>query len=170
MEQKSMETRGKSAFFRPAFLGISSVFSLIYLVFLSIKSPFSLQVWHLWQQKINIAVGRRAYIRVGTRRLDEVILQGWYINFCVLKNKMSLFRDFFPLWGHIDPYTYRGASLRSTSRYDSTFTAKANLIYRSLCLHIPPSFVGQWLDGTVTHWGWNSQETVKWLLSSAKDF
>lgn len=28
-----METRGKSAFFRPAFWGISSVFSLIYLVF-----------------------------------------------------------------------------------------------------------------------------------------
>ena len=33
MGQKSMETRRKSAFFRPAFLGISSVFSLIYLVF-----------------------------------------------------------------------------------------------------------------------------------------
>ena len=37
MGQKSMETRGKSAFFRSAFLGISSVFSLIYLVFLPQK-------------------------------------------------------------------------------------------------------------------------------------
>ena len=33
MGQKSMETRGKSVFFRSAFLEISSVFSLIYLVF-----------------------------------------------------------------------------------------------------------------------------------------
>ena len=33
MGQKSMEKRGKSTFFRSAFLEISSVFSLIYLVF-----------------------------------------------------------------------------------------------------------------------------------------
>ena len=37
MGQKSMERIGKSAFFRPAFLEISSVFSLIYLVFLPPK-------------------------------------------------------------------------------------------------------------------------------------
>ena len=47
------------------------------------------------------------------------------------QNKMSLFRDFFPLGVRIDPYTYRGASLKSASHYDSTFTAKANLIYKT---------------------------------------
>ena len=109
-------------------------------------------------------------LRVRTKRLDEAILQDWHINFCISENKMSLFRDFFPLWGHIDPYTYRGASLKSTSRYDFTFTAKANLIYRSLCLHIPLSFVGQWLDGTATRRFCNSLKTAKRLSSSAKDF
>ncbi len=28
----------------------------------------------------------------------------------VFEIELSLFCDFFPLWGNIDPYTYRGAS------------------------------------------------------------
>ena len=86
------------------------------------------------------------------------------------QNKMSLFRDFFPLWVRIDPYTYRGASLKSTSHYDSTFTAKAKLIYQTLCLHISLSFVGQWLDGTATRRFCNSLKTAKRLSSTAKDY
>lgn len=84
--------------------------------------------------------------------------------------KTSLFRDFFPLWVRIDPYTYRGASLKSTSHYDSTFTAKAKLIYQTLCLHISLSFVGQWLDGTATRRFCNSLKTAKRLSSTAKDY
>ena len=30
------------------------------------------------------------------------------------ENKSALFRDFFPLWGCIPPYTYRGASLSAS--------------------------------------------------------
>ena len=52
-----METRGKSAFFRPAFWGISSVFSLIYLVFFP-KKYSTCDTCD--SKKINIAVGRRA--------------------------------------------------------------------------------------------------------------
>ena len=42
---------------------------------------FFLGVWHLWQQKNNIAVGRRAHVRTRTRRPYTMILQGWPINF-----------------------------------------------------------------------------------------
>lgn len=86
------------------------------------------------------------------------------------KNEMSLFRDFFPLGVRIDPYTYRGASLKSASHYDPTFTAKAKLIYQTLCLHISLSFVGQWLGGTATRRFCNSLKTAKRLSSSAKDY
>ena len=170
MGQKSMETRGKSAFFRPSFLGISSFFSLIYLVFLSIKfSVFSPSVTLVTAKNQHRCWKARA-LHVRTKRLNEIILQSWYINFCVSKNKMLLFRDFFPLWVRIDPYTYRGASLKSASHYDSTFTAKAKLIYQSLWLHIPLSFVGQWLDGTATRRFWNSLKTVKRLWPIAEDY
>ena len=40
------------------------IFSLIFLHFLSVFSPFSTEVWHLWQQKNNIAVGMRAPMRI----------------------------------------------------------------------------------------------------------
>ena len=88
-------------------------------------------VWHLWQQKNNIAVGMctRTHIRnscvraQGGRRMsvryeqamnqkrntprlcNAEIAKSRYIEF-----KMSLFCDFFPLWGNIDPYIFRGAS------------------------------------------------------------
>ena len=165
-----METRGKSAFFRPAFLRISSFCSLIYLVFLSIKfSVFSPSVTLVTAKNQHRCWKARA-LHVRTKRLNEIILQSWYINFCVSKNKMLLFRDFFPLGVRIDPYTYRGASLKSASHYDSTFTAKAKLIFQTLCLHISLSFVGQWLDGTATRRFWNSLKTAKRLSSSAKDY
>ncbi len=42
-----------------------------------------------------------------------------------LKNILSLFRDFFTLWGNIYPYTYRGAPMMRAPYFISTFTAKA---------------------------------------------
>ena len=67
-----------------------------------------LGVWHLWQQKHNIAVGRRAHARVRTRRPHTMICKV-YISISIhLQNNMSVFRCFFPLWGNISPYTYRG--------------------------------------------------------------
>ena len=47
----------------------------------------------------------------------------------IFKLKMSLFCDFFPLWGNIDPYIFRGHPQREASSFTSTFTAKANQIY-----------------------------------------
>ena len=70
-------------------------------------------------------------LRVGTRRLNRLFCKVDVSISTYQQNKMSLFRDFFPLWVRIDPYTYRGASLKSTPHYDSTFTAKANPIYKT---------------------------------------
>ena len=94
MGQKSMETRGKSAFFRSAFLGISSVFSLIYLVFLPQK--YSTCDTCDSKKSTSLLEGAR------TTRTHEKTKWGV---FCKIKitilvyrqNKMSLFRDFFPL-------------------------------------------------------------------------
>ena len=132
MGQKSMETRGKSAFFRPSFLGISSFFSLIYLVFLSIKfSVFSPSVTLVTAKNQHRCWKARA-LHVRTRRLNRLFCKVDVSISAYRQNEMSLFRDFFPLGVRIDPYTYRGASLKSASHYDSTFTAKAKLIYQSL--------------------------------------
>ena len=65
-------------------------------------------VWHLWQQKINIAVGRRAYARTWDRGIRRsVILATSPRKTKPQKNILSLFPWFFPLCGHIDPYTDR---------------------------------------------------------------
>ena len=67
-----------------------------------------LGVWHLWQQKNNIAVGRRAHVRVHTRRLNVPFCKTSVSISTHLQNNMSVFRCFFPLWGNTSPYTYRG--------------------------------------------------------------
>ena len=54
--------------------------------------------------------------------------------FGVLKENNALFSDFFPLWGNISPYTYRGAPMICASRFISTFTAKANPTYNTSCI------------------------------------
>ena len=109
-------------------------------------------------------------LHVRTRRLNRLFCKVDVSISAYRQNEMSLFRDFFPLGVRIDPYTYRGASLKSASHYDSTFTAKAKLIYQSPWLHIPLSFVGLWLDGTATRRFCNSLKTAKRLSSSAKDY
>ena len=50
------------------------------------------------------------------------------------KESLSLFCDFFPLWGNISPYTYRGAPMICASRFISTFTAKANPTHNTRCI------------------------------------
>ena len=66
-------------------------------------------VWHLWQQKINIAVGRRARTRVReTKNTMRLILSSTLYKTRTQKNILSLFPWFFTLWSYIDPYPYRG--------------------------------------------------------------
>ena len=48
------------------------------------------------------------------------------------KEKNALFRDFFTLWGNIDPYTNRGRPKEAHPILQISFTAEANLIYISL--------------------------------------
>ena len=68
--------------------------------------PFA---WHLWQQKMNIAVGRRARTRVReSRNTKRLILSSTLCKTRVQKNSLSLFPWLFTLWSYIDPYTYRG--------------------------------------------------------------
>ena len=55
-----------------------------------------LGVWHLWQQKNNIAVGRRAHVRTRTRKSYTMILQGWHINFHISTKQYVSFSLFFP--------------------------------------------------------------------------
>ena len=84
-------------------------------------------VWHLWQQKNKTAVGnvRATRVRVRTAhhfafallllllRCSRLLITN--TTFCNIRitnqvylvAKTSLFRDFFPLWGNIFPYTYR---------------------------------------------------------------
>ena len=67
-----------------------------------------LLVWHLWQQKINIAVGRRARTRVReTKNTMRLILSSTLYKTRMQKNILSLFPWFFTLWSYIDPYPYR---------------------------------------------------------------
>ncbi len=42
---------------------------------------------------------------------------------------MSVFRHFFPLWGNISPYTFRGTHPKARTPFQF-FTAKANLKYK----------------------------------------
>ena len=101
--------------------------TVISSLILRIFCAFTPHVWHLWQQKINIAVGRRAYTRARehtplfchyalsllwvkcnhtfiTMRFWKIQIAKWIH----LKNYLSLFGDLFTLWGYIFPYTYRG--------------------------------------------------------------
>ena len=69
-----------------------------------------LLVWHLWQQKINIAVGMRARTRVRERKVQRCsVLSSTLCKTMMQKNILSLFPWFFPLWGYIDPYIFRDA-------------------------------------------------------------
>ena len=69
-----------------------------------------LLVWHLWQQKNNIAVGMRARTRVRERKVQRCsVLSSTLRKTRVQKNILSLFPWFFPLGGYIDPYIFRDA-------------------------------------------------------------
>ena len=118
-----------------------------------------LLVWHLWQQKINIAVGRRACTRVrevnlngvveryGTEKVVfrnisfscwhlvfEIVFYAWFV-ICNMQigRWWKIFCHFFldfSLFGAISPPIYLGTqSSCALPNFNSTFTAKANPIY-----------------------------------------
>ena len=84
-------------------------------------------VWHLWQQKNKTAVGNVRATRVRVRTVHHFAIALLFLlliwsrllitnnELCYIRiaktrrhvEKTSLFRDFFPLWGNIFPYTYR---------------------------------------------------------------
>ena len=109
----------------------------LFLYFLSVFSPFSAEVWHLWQQKNNIAVGVRAPMRTyactretlpknflstfllvfssspffssgASNTCESVFCYVCITDLSLSKEKNAHFLDFFTLWGNIDPYTNRG--------------------------------------------------------------
>ena len=115
-----------------------------FLHFLLVFSPFYTEVWHLWQQKNNIAVGVRAPMRTYacTREtLPKNFLSTFLLVFssspffssgafstcesvfcymCIadlrlIKGENAHFLDFFTLWGNIDPYTNRGMHCKPPS-------------------------------------------------------
>ncbi len=53
---------------------------------------------------------------------------------------MSVFRHFFPLWGNISPYTYRGTHPKARTPFQF-FTAKANLKYKIQVTLEPSSII-----------------------------
>ena len=106
-------------------------------IFFQFFSPYSTEVWHLWQQKNNIAVGMRAPMctYACTREtLPQNFLSTFFLIFssssffssgafntcesvfcyvCIAdlslsKEKNVHFLNFFTLWGNIDPYINRG--------------------------------------------------------------
>lgn len=61
-----------------------------------------------------------------------------HISFCTATHIfLSLFLDFFTLWGYIEVYTNRGHYWKCTLQFHSTFTAKATPIYTTLCQTYP---------------------------------
>ena len=91
-----------------------------------------LLVWHLWQQKINIAVGRRACTRVREKEKhnDAVFCHLHYAKRWCRKIFYHFFLD-FSLFGAISTPIYLGTqSSCALPIFNSTFfTAKANPIY-----------------------------------------
>ena len=108
-----------------------------FLYFLLVFSPFYTEVWYLWQQKNNIAVGVRAPMRIyactretipkkflstfllvfssspffssgASNTCESVFCYVCITDLSLSKEKNAHFLDFFTLWGNIDPYTNRG--------------------------------------------------------------
>ena len=76
----------------------------------SISRSYFPLLWHLWQQKNNIAVRRRARTRVrDEENRYSLDLLSVLCKMRVKKNVLSLFPWFFTLWGLFDPYMYRDA-------------------------------------------------------------
>ena len=119
---KSAYHNNEKHFFRPFLLLGFSIFFF----------TFSLLVWHLWQQKkLNrcwYARDTHAWDSFPSHRLFSLlffeantqkssqsrILASRDSISNTRKENHSLFCDFFPLWGNISPYTYRGARWRCT--------------------------------------------------------
>ena len=94
--------------------------------------PFSLdsssQVWHLWQQKNNIAVGRRTH----TRAREKASWSGHFVqknrlvcnvrlSLCVCcKEKSAVFCGFFTLCPYFHPYIFRGWWVRKGAKRGRT--------------------------------------------------
>ena len=75
---------------------------------------------HIRNSCVRAQGGRRMSVRYGQavnqKRNTPTICNIDLAESQLIKIKMSLFCDFFPLWGNIDPYTYRGASSQRKAR------------------------------------------------------
>ena len=103
-----MERRGKSAFFRPAFWAISSVFSLIYLVFLSIKfSVFSPSVTLVTAKNQHRCWKARAHTRTHEKTRLGYFVRLTYQFLHINKIKCHFFA-IFSLFGDISTHIHIG--------------------------------------------------------------
>ena len=77
MVWKVLWTTEKNTFFLVVFPRFPLIFSLFYRIF----SDFLPSVWHLWQQKNNIAVGMRAHIHARKRNAPKSLLLFFSLSF-----------------------------------------------------------------------------------------
>ena len=140
-------------------------FLLHFAKFIPLFPPISSLVWHLWQQKNNIAVGTRA-----TRTREEnaqcdsslflvrlfclllfdsaritsynlVILSSLIVKSIVFENWNVSFSPFFPSLGQYLPIYLLGAHDGGAHHFPFSFTAKANLKYKIQVTLEPSSII-----------------------------
>ena len=122
-----METRGKNAFFRSVFLGISSVFSLNYLVFFHKKYSTCDTCDSKKSTSLLEGVrGTRTHEKIKQHHFARLMYQFLRIN----KIKCHFFA-IFSLFEGISTHIHIGCREKQHLNYISTFTAKANLIYKT---------------------------------------
>lgn len=122
--------------------------SLLFLYFCQLLFSLLSLVWHLWQQKNNIAVGRRARLRVyarkrsspiwlpndGLRKCDCFAMSVFHIS-CIERKKCTFLRFFPSLGGYLPIYLLGGAKQISSAVLISFhFHGESHKPYFQLCL------------------------------------
>ena len=121
--------------------------SFLFLHFRQLVFPLLFLVWHLWQQKNNIAVGMRA-LRIRARKLhpqpglpnDRLSLYNFFamsiFHILMYWKKIMHFSPIFSLFGAISPHILIGRCEKSVLR-SSSFILRRKPIYQinsPLCL------------------------------------
>ena len=122
-----MKPRGKSALVMPAFWGISSVFSLIYLVLLPPK--YSTCDTCDSKKSTSLLEGARA-TRTHEKNKWNYFARLRLQFLCINKIKCHFFA-IFSLFEGVSTHIHIGCREKQHLNYISTFTAKANLIYKT---------------------------------------